>query len=764
MFWADKIAKDIIDSKEYKPYWVDDMKTPSGRIHVGSLRGVIIHDLVYKAILKKGKEAKFTYLFENHDPMDAIPHYLDKEKWKKYLGQPLYSIPSPDGKAKNYAEYFSNEFREVFNKVGSTPEIIWTLDLYTTGKMNPGIKIALENVEKIRKIYNETYEKKLPDNWYPFQVLCPKCGKQSTTKIISWDGENLEFECLKNAVEWTEGCGLKGKQSPYSNDGVYRGKLSWKVEWPVKWMAVGVTVEGAGKDHMSAGGSHDVARRICNEVLHYPIPYPVGYEFFLVGGKKMSSSKGLGSSAREVSDMLPPYLLRFLFCRTDYRESIDFNPVETMEIPNLFDEYDRCYEEYIKDGDENLAAAFEFAQIGKIPEKKKVFLPRFRDVVTFIQDPKINIYIQFEHIKGKSLTPIEKELLEERIEYARIWIKDYAPPEFKMQLTDGIPKEALHLSPGQKKYLSDVVELLKNDYSTDELQAKLFESAKKNKIPTKDAFSAIYITTIGKLFGPKAGAFLNQYPKDVLIKRFETVIKDKKEEKLGENNNPKNISHLFSIHPDVVKIFPSVCVGFAIIKGVTISKSNPALQKEKEEVLKSLEGLTTEKLGLYPEIISYRKLYKQMGVDWHSRRPSPEALLRRVALGKGIYSINTCVDAYNLIVMRHRVSIGAFDCDRVKFPTILQFAKEYDEILLLGEEKPTKYSPRELAYYDKNGGYNIDFNFRDARRTAVTENTKNLLINVDGIYDITPEKIKEVLKESVEIILKYCGGEVTVCE
>ena len=53
MYWADKIASEIIKSGKHKPFWVDDMKTPSGRMHVGSLRGVIIHDLIYKALLSR---------------------------------------------------------------------------------------------------------------------------------------------------------------------------------------------------------------------------------------------------------------------------------------------------------------------------------------------------------------------------------------------------------------------------------------------------------------------------------------------------------------------------------------------------------------------------------------------------------------------------------------------------------------------------------------------------------------------------------------
>lgn len=223
-----------------------------------------------------------------------------------------------------------------------------------------------------------------------------------------------------------------------------------------------------------------------------------------------------------------------------------------------------------------------------------------------------------------------------------------------------------------------------------------------------------------------------------------------------------NKPEIFSIDPKVREKFPSVSVGVALIKNVSIAKHHEKLEKEKHELLQSLQGLTTEALGNFPEIQSYRKLYKQTGIDWHSRRPSPEALLRRVALNKGLYTVNTCVDAYNLIVMRHHVSAGAFDADQLSFPTVLRFPKEGEEILLLGDEQPTKYKPTELAYFDQSGGFNIDFNYRDAQRTAVTEKTKNVYINVDGIYDISPEKVQEVLQETVDTILKYCGGTVEV--
>jgi len=221
-----------------------------------------------------------------------------------------------------------------------------------------------------------------------------------------------------------------------------------------------------------------------------------------------------------------------------------------------------------------------------------------------------------------------------------------------------------------------------------------------------------------------------------------------------------NKKEIFTIDEEVKKKFPSISVGVAAIKGLTIKDKDENLENEKLELLKKFENLTTEDINEFTEIKSYRRLYKTMGIDWHSRRPSPEALLRRIALKKGLYTVNTCVDAYNIIVMEHRISAGAFDMDKLQFPTTLRFAKKNEEIHLLGDIETTKYKALELAYFDKTGGFNIDFNYRDAQRTAITTATKNIYINVDGIFDITPQEVEKVLKNIVGKIMKYCGGTV----
>ena len=143
MIWPDREAKRIKDkklvyperlsrakSKESRREWADDMKTPSGRIHVGSLRGVIVHDLIYKALKDISVKTKFSYVFNDMDQMDGMPTYLDKNKWGKYMGHPLYKIPSPEPGFKSFADYFAQEFISVFNSINCHPQIIWSSDLF----------------------------------------------------------------------------------------------------------------------------------------------------------------------------------------------------------------------------------------------------------------------------------------------------------------------------------------------------------------------------------------------------------------------------------------------------------------------------------------------------------------------------------------------------------------------------------------------------------------------------------------------------------
>lgn len=519
MFWVDKVVDQVLKSGKYKPYHVDDMKTPSGRIHLGALRGVVVHGLINRVLREKGKKSVFTWVFNDMDPMDGFPHYLPAS-FKKYMGLPLFKIPSPEKGHQSMVQCYAQEFIGVFNNLGFKPKVIWSSEEYIKGKFNSVIKEALDKVKTIRKLYKQVSGYDKSKNWYPFQVICPQCGKVGTTIVYDWDGEKVKFHCKADLVKWAKGCDFKGEVSPFDGN----GKLMWKVDWPAHWKVLGVTIEWAGKDHMSQGGSYDLSSAICEQVFDYPKPHAKLYEWFLArGGKKMSSSKGIGVSAKEISQTLPPEILRFLLVRPNHKRSIIFHPFENETVLDLFDEYDQFADHYWQKKKDDYSRIWELSQVDKVPDKQ-VFLPRFRDVVNYLQTPSVDIYQKFEEIKGSKLNKEDKEELEKRIKYGKIWLKTYAPESSKMGMVSD--KVKVDLSSEQKKYLGLITGLLDKKWSKPEdLQQALYDTAKENDLNPRNCFQALYLALTGKKYGPKAAWFLLDQDKDLLVKRFKKASK-----------------------------------------------------------------------------------------------------------------------------------------------------------------------------------------------------------------------------------------------
>jgi lysyl-tRNA synthetase class 1 len=271
---------------------------------------------------------------------------------------------------------------------------------------------------------------------------------------------------------------------------------------------MGVTIEGAGKDHTSAGGSRDMANTICQKIFQIKQPFDIPYEWILLRGSKMSSSKGVGTSAREFTALFPDTVGRFLFINKHYSQVIDFDP-STMAIPDLFDDYDQAARIYwgLEDGDQRLGRAFVLSQIKEVP--KPHFLARFRDLALWVQYPEKDVFEEASKVKGSGLTDLEKLVIKERLNYVELWLAKYAPEEFQWRAKKEMPARAKELSGEQRIFLQELNELLdeRSDWQAQDLQQAIFELA-KNGIGAKQGFSAIYLAFLGKNSGPRAAWFL----------------------------------------------------------------------------------------------------------------------------------------------------------------------------------------------------------------------------------------------------------------
>lgn len=244
----------------------------------------------------------------------------------------------------------------------------------------------------------------------------------------------------------------------------------------------------------------------------------------------------------------------------------------------------------------------------------------------------------------------------------------------------------------------------------------------------------------------------------------------KPEKKIGDSEdllNPvgflplvQSDPEIFSIDADVATRFPGLKIGLAIIEGVTVEKTNAKLASLKAGMLPQLEQYSKDEWRNSGPLMHYRDMYKKFGVDPSSKRPSADALLHRLSHGKGLYSINTVVDTYNLFSAKHEHCMAAYDADQVRFPLQLRASIEGDSVKLIGDEAVSSVEPGRLVYADQESVTCLNFNYRDAERTKVTEQTKRLILFVDGCKEMTYAEIHASLSQTATALADVTGGHV----
>lgn len=525
MLWFAEIAGGV-DPKT--PHVINDSKTPSGRVHVGALRGVILHDAVFRALKSRGVPARYLFGVDDYDPVDELPAGQG-DFFTPYLGAPLCNAPAPAGsKAADMAEHFIGEFFDLFRELGVEAEHYRMRDQYRKGALNESIERILGHADAVRKVYKDVSGSVKSEHWHPFQAICEVCGRIGTTEVVAFDGKEVEYHCRPTLVKWARGCGHHGKVSPF--DG--KGKLPWKLEWVAKWRIFGVTIEGAGKDHTTKGGSRDVSAACLEAIFGEEPPLNIPYEFFLAEGKKMSSSKGIGTAARDMGDFLAPEVLRYLILRTQPKSPVDFPLVPDKDTPGrlflseefivkLFNDFDRLHKRVFTDPKVNEEEK-ELYRLCEVTSPEDSYDANFQLVLTFVQMPHVNLLAEIEKRKGSPLTDHEKAHLEQRAKSARYWLDHFARDEEKVRLQDTLPARAAELTHAQRAFLHQLAADLPGvtPWDDDALQAKIFDVSRRTPLAQSLAFKAIYRTLLDRAEGPRAGALMAILDKDFLIKRF----------------------------------------------------------------------------------------------------------------------------------------------------------------------------------------------------------------------------------------------------
>ena len=483
--WAENVAERLGPG----PHVVVTGISPSGNIHVGNLREVLVGEAVANALKACGQEVRFVFHADTIDPLRKIAPGVPAG-FERYLGHSLSRVPDPQGCHASYAEHFLSPFEEALKRMEVEIQVLRSHELYESGFYAEVTREALEHTDELREILQEVSGRKMPEHWSPYLPRASS-GKLSGTRIL----EHLPEE---KKVVFVDEDGRE-RAADYSKG---EGKLGWRVELAARWKALEATFEPFGKDHTSRGGSTDTADRMAREVFHYPVPGRYEYEWIQIKGKgAMSSSKGIVLLPNEMLEIMPPGALRRVVLGRDPARALDLD---------LAAGFPRFMDEYRADTEEKPVPFTHLATVAQAAAG----------------DP--DLAAEMLRRGGYEEAASNPEKLRRDLLYVRNWTEEWAPESLKLGLLK--PQEAVEAAKGldedQLRYLDEVARMLEKGMDGDAVQNLLYGRAVELGLKPKKAFAAVYAVLLGKKSGPKAGPFIASVGVEAARERFSRVRKD----------------------------------------------------------------------------------------------------------------------------------------------------------------------------------------------------------------------------------------------
>ena len=525
--WADEYAEKIIrDKGEKEMYTCASGITPSGTVHIGNFREIISVDLVVRALRDIGKNVRFIYSWDDYDVFRKVPKNMPKqEELEKFLRFPITMVPDPWDRDSSYARHHEVDVESVLPFVGIHPEFLYQAERYRASQYAHNIRRALEHRDILKNILDKFRDEdhKIQGQWWPVSVFCSACNKDDT-EIEGWDNEwGLSYHC--NTCCNTETADIR------SAAGV---KLSWRVDWPMRWEYEKVDFEPAGKDHHSQGGSFDTARHVCKEVYGWDAPISFRYDFIGTKGLpgKMSSSSGAVIDLGDVLKVYTPELTRYLFAGT--RPNTEFTISFDLDVIKIYEDYDKTERiarklEAAKDDATYRweRRIYELSQAAVSPDGKTLPLEDmptplqipFRHLCNLIQIADNDIDKALAALQNPVPAPEQIPALKARALCAQYWVENCAPEEFRFRLRPA--GEKADLSPTEEaalRLLRDEVISGIETFTEDKPCAEaIYSIAGKAGLEPKALFRAAYQALIAKDQGPRLANFLRSVERERLL-------------------------------------------------------------------------------------------------------------------------------------------------------------------------------------------------------------------------------------------------------
>ncbi|MBW1602644.1 lysine--tRNA ligase [Streptomyces sp. JJ66] len=549
--WVSRFADEVIAEAERhapgKPIVCASGLSPSGPIHLGNLREVMTPHLVADEIRRRGHECVHLISWDDYDRFRKVPAGIDPS-WSEHIGKPLTSVPAPPGSEHpNWAEHFKAELITALAELGVEYRGVSQTQQYTSGAYREQILLAMRERKAIDAVLDRYRTKQKPaapkkqqkpvdaeelaaaegsgaaaeddgsgtgGAYYPYKPYCGRCEKDLTT-VTAYDDATTE-------LTYTCACGHTETVLLREYD---RGKLVWKVDWPMRWAYEGVTFEPSGVDHSSPGSSFVVGGQIVREVFGGRQPIGPMYAFVGISGMaKMSSSRGGVPTPADALEIMEAPLLRWLYTRRKPNQS--FKVAFDQEIQRTYDEWD-ALERRIADGTAQPAdvAAYDRSvrtAAGELPRTPRPLPYRtLASVVDVTQgSPEQTLRILSELDPERPVTALDQT--RPRLNRAAHWVSTQVPADQRTRVRTSPDTELLaSLDEGEREALRLLLDGLDTHWSLDGLttlvygvpkvRAGLAPDAKPTpelKAAQRAFFALLYRLLVGRDTGPRLPTLL----------------------------------------------------------------------------------------------------------------------------------------------------------------------------------------------------------------------------------------------------------------
>ena len=503
---------------------------PSGLPHIGTFGEVARTSMVRHAFRILTGDTIKTRLIAFSDDMDGLRKVPDnipnRELILPHLGKPLTEVPDPFGEYPSFAEHNNAMLRDFLDRFGFEYEFMSSTETYKSGVFDKALMRMLASFDEVQAIMLPSLREERAATYSPFLPIHPETGVVMQAPVMGHDA-------AAGTIRWRDPATGEEFETPVTGG---RCKLQWKPDWAMRWHALGVDYEMAGKDLIdSVKLSSRIARLLGSEP-----PAGFNYELFLdENGQKISKTKGNGLTIEQwLAYASPESLSLFMFQKPSAAKRLSFDV-----IPRNVDDYLGFLAAYPRQQwKERLGNPVWHIHAGAPPSPEVLAHGEGSTPISFAmllnlaavansEDPAV--LWGFLRRYAPEASPETHPRLDRLVRYAVGYFRDFVAPKKRYREADEVEREVLAA-------ISSKLADMPAGASADDIQHALYDIARP--IPRYQDFSAkgasaarpgvsneffnmVYAVLLGESQGPRLGSFIAIYGIDETRNLIDRALK-----------------------------------------------------------------------------------------------------------------------------------------------------------------------------------------------------------------------------------------------